>query len=188
LGFVSRIDEGKGWEIFLDVISQLAREGKKVQGIMIGDASMASNSMGKKDYKDKLLYYIDKLGLQNIVHYLGAVRPEELAYYYCKMDIFIFPTRYEESLGLVGLEAMSCGVPVVGTFIGGLKDYIIEGYNGFFFKKGNSIELIEKINLYIDYSIEDKEKMRKNCINTAARYETKKVSRELFNFLQLVRK
>lgn len=52
------------------------------------------------------------------------------------MDLFVFPTQLEESLGLVGLEAMACGVPVIGSCIGGLTDYIEEGTNGFFSSRG----------------------------------------------------
>lgn len=54
---------------------------------------------------------------------------------------------------LVGLEAMACEVPVIGSYIGGLKDYIKDKENGFFFTPGNAEELSNKIELYYLYLV-----------------------------------
>ena len=66
------------------------------------------------------------------------------------MHVFIFPTeRQTECLGLVGLEAMACDISVIGAQIGGLRDYLKDGYNGFFFEPGSATDLALKIRNFI---------------------------------------
>ena len=74
------------------------------------------------------------------------VSQEELVNIYNSLDLFIFPTyRKSESLGLVGLEAMSCKVPVLAAENYGPTDYIVNNKNGFFFKPQDSKTLSKKI-------------------------------------------
>lgn len=86
----------------------------------------------------------------------------------------------EESLGLVGLEAMACEVPVIGSYIGGLKDYIKDKENGFFFTPGNAEELSNKIELYLSLSSSEKQKMTEAAKRKAQRYASEIVGRELY--------
>ena len=64
-------------------------------------------------------------------------------------DVFVFPSR-EEPLGLVGIEALTCGLPVIGTEIGGIKDYLVDNFNGLLFEPQNSNQLAEKISALIN--------------------------------------
>lgn len=101
---------------------------------------------------------IRDLYLDNLIKYIGPIPYHSLPEIYCTLDLFIFPTCLEESLGLVGLEAMACEVPVIGSYIGGLKDYIKDKENGFFFTPGNAEELSNKIELYLSLSSSEKQK------------------------------
>lgn len=160
VGYVSRIDRGKGWNIFIDAIAGLKAKGMNIEGVLAGTGFQVPNM---KDY-------INKKEI-SCIKYVGAIPYDDLPLFYSGLDLFVFPTMLEESLGLVGLEAMACSVPVVATEIGGITDYVKNGFNGFFFSKGNVKELEEKINRYI--SLNDREKMliRKNAYNTAKDYE-----------------
>jgi len=80
--------------------------------------------------KKKIQKYIRKLGLENTVQLLGNINPEELALYYQIADIFIFASQ-AETQGLVILEAMAGGCPVVAIDASGIDDIIINGENGF---------------------------------------------------------
>ena len=62
----------------------------------------------------------------------GFLRGEELAAAYACADVFVMPSR-TETLGLVVLEAMSSGVPVVGARAGGIPEMIEDGVSGFLF-------------------------------------------------------
>lgn len=66
------------------------------------------------------------------VHFAGFLHGEELAAAFASCDVFVMPSR-TETLGLVVLEAMSSGVPVVGARAGGIPEMVEDGVNGFLF-------------------------------------------------------
>jgi len=175
LGFVSRIYKGKGWEIFLKAIKKLEKELKQpILGIIIGDGEEV-NSMKR---------LIKKLQLYNTIQYLGGKSHNNLATFYNCFDIFIFPTKKPESLGLVGLEAMACGIPIIGSDIGGLTTYIKNGINGYTFTPYSIENLCEKINTYLSISKKKKNKMKKAARKTALKYERSKVSLDLIKIFE----
>ncbi len=77
---------------------------------------------------------------------------------YKNSDICVVPSLWREPFGIVALEAMSCGRPVVASKLGGLQHSIVEGKNGLLFEPGNSEELAEKLEFLLD-SHETREKM-----------------------------
>lgn len=170
LGYVSRIDEGKGWEIFLSAISKL-KEHFKVKGYIAGTGKQVP----------EMIKHITQYGLTNIVKYLGPIGHEKLPSLYALLNLFVFPTQLRESLGLVGLEAMAASVPVVGSDIGGLKSYIVNGYNGYLFETGSSQDLYIKIIQYVNMSDEKKIRMGENAYRTALNYQSDVVSTKLFD-------
>lgn len=83
---------------------------------------------GKGELKNKLLKLVKKLGLSNNVKLLGFIPDDKLALYYRAADLFIMPSKELEGFGLVILESMASGIPVIGTKIGGINE-IIGGFN-----------------------------------------------------------
>lgn len=88
-----------------------------------------------------------------MIKYIGPIPYHSLPEIYCTLDLFIFPTCLEESLGLVGLEAMACEVPVIGSYIGGLKDYIKDKENGFFLLREMRKNFLIKLNYIYLYLV-----------------------------------
>jgi len=109
---------------------------------------------------------------------------EEIAQYYPKFDLFIFSTRLNESLGLVGLEAMACGTPVVGSAVGGIKTYIQHGQNGYLVQVDDVDGFVKAICDYINLSREEKESIITNAYQTALQYERTKVIQSFIAELQ----
>lgn len=70
------------------------------------------------------------LGIGAVVDFVGIVRQEELPLYYSAADLCIVPSYYE-SFGLVALESLACGTPVVATKVGGMDGVIRHGRNGY---------------------------------------------------------
>lgn len=170
IGYVSRIDRGKGWDTFVQALSILVKRGVPVHGIMIGGGAEVT------EFK-QVIHTLPN----GLIEYIGPVAHDELKNYYKKMDLFVFPTLLRESLGLVGLEAMATHTPVVGSYIGGLTDYIKEGENGYFFTPGDAEDLANKIERFCNLSSADKIKMSENARNTANKYKAKDVAHNLFD-------
>lgn len=83
-------------------------------------------------------------------------------------DIFICNSEYE-SFCLPALEAMTCGAAVITTDNGGIRDFVIDGFNALVVKKHNLQELTEKIELLIN-DIELKQNLMKNGIETSKKF------------------
>lgn len=172
VGYVSRIDEGKGWDIYLESLKILKDRfpQKNLKGLMVGDGAQ----------RDDMLARLREYSLEDVVEYVGLKPQGELPRYFSRMDVFVFPTiRSTESLGLVGLEAMACGVPVIGSKIGGLQGYIDEDFNGYLFPPGDAPALAAKIKAFSDLAMKKRKKMSANARNTALRYDKNTISREL---------
>jgi len=174
IGYVSRIDKGKGWDTLLEAVSLLKEKDLVFQVLIVGGGT-EENLLRKR---------IKELNLENIVKYVGVKPHNELVSYFNQMDIFAFTTRLAESLGLVGLEAMACGVPVVGSNIGGLPGYIENGVNGMLFEAGNYHELSKQIEYFM--SLESSKFMgyQVNALETAKKYDSKKVTTDLLNVIK----
>ncbi len=70
-----------------------------------------------------------ELGVQDVVVFLGRVEHEALPPYYCAADVVALPSHYE-TFGLVALEALACGTPVVATPVGAMETILREGETG----------------------------------------------------------
>jgi len=177
LGYISRIDEGKGWDVLLNAVNVLVKQNSiNIKLIMIGGGAQEA----------QFVENIKKLGLDKVVNYFGLISQKDLPNFINQMDLFVFPTRLPESLGLVGLEAMACGVPVIGADIGGLKGYIKSGYNGELFEPGNHTELASVINKFIQLDESGLNVYSRNAQVTAQEYDSRKVSEKLLQRLYLL--
>lgn len=174
LGYIGRIVESKGIFLLLDVAAFL----KKNVGLNNFKILVAG------DGPDRNLFFskVTDLGLSENFEYLGHFDSAGLSKVYQKIDLLIFPTLLEESLGLVGLEAMAHGKPIVATEIGGITDYLIDGENGFFIRSGDIYGLCEKIiGLYNNPSL--MQILSQNALSTARNYTDRKVSENLYKKL-----
>lgn len=82
-------------------------------------------------------YYIKELRKTGQVEIIEPLPKDQMVSFYEQIDLLLLSTRMAESLALVGLEAMSCDVPVVGTNDFAIKEYVIDGVSGEKFKKAN---------------------------------------------------
>lgn len=175
LGFVGRLDEGKGLEYLIESAYELEK--------YIPNLSIRVAGVGEKE--KKYFKMVKDKNLENTIKFEGSVAHNKLVHFYNGLDLFIFPTeRKSESLGLVGLEAMACGVPVIGSKIGGLEDYLEDKKNGLFFQVGNTKELTQKIFEFYKMSDEDKVKFRNYAIETANKYDSLTEGKRLINFFE----
>ncbi|MGG5485943.1 glycosyltransferase family 4 protein [Gaetbulibacter sp. PBL-D1] len=175
IGFVSRFIEEKGWKTFLEALVILKRSGIPFNAIMAG----------KGPDESKILDYISKHKLETHLEFLGLVKQERLIDIYNDLDLYIFPTyREAESLGLTGLEAMSCGTAVASCNVSGPTTYIKHNLNGFLFPPKATDALVEIITHYYHLTEEEKRNLSREALKTAKEYDSKIVSEKLLKKLK----
>ncbi len=91
----------------------------------------------------------EELGIEDVVAFLGARDQDTLQYYYSAAEVVVVPSHYE-SFGLVALEAMACGTPVIASEVGGLAFLVQDGETGFHVEDQNAPALAGKLSLLID--------------------------------------
>jgi len=164
--FVGRITKAKGLRILIKALARVKREFNKELKLLIigGDISNVMHSEIESQEKKYIKKLINKTNLSDDVIFLGPVEREKLPYYYSIADICVVPSLYE-SFGLVAVEAMACGTPVMASKVGGLAHTIKDGYSGLHFVPGRSDHLAKKI-LGI---IADSERLKEMGINARIR-------------------
>jgi D-inositol-3-phosphate glycosyltransferase len=121
--FVGRIDPLKGIEQLIKAVALLKND-ENLRLIVVGGDE---NSYKELEELKKLSI---ALGIRESVTFPGLVRQEQLPYYYSAADVCVVPSYYE-SFGLVALEALACGTPVVAADVGNLKNIIRQGETGY---------------------------------------------------------
>lgn len=120
---------------------------------------------GEGELREKLANLISELNLVDFVRLQGFIPSEDLPLYYQAADFFVLPTKYLEGFGLVTVEAMACGTPVLGTPVGGTKEILGKFNSTFLFKDtspGSMAGLIlEEYNHYKDKPDEYKQLSQK---------------------------
>lgn len=135
--------------------------------------------VGKYDSND---FLYKKYSNAPNIKFIGYVTNDKLSQYYQQADAFIFPTL-GEGFGLVILEALSTGLPVLTSDSSGGNDAIINGYNGYIFKAGNDKDMINKIDTFIN-NISNLETLSKNARTTALNYTWEEYEKRIFEFFQ----
>ncbi len=85
-------------------------------------------TVGKGPDLESVRAQVAQLGLEANFKLAGFVSDEDLPFYYNLADLFVLPSKSGEGLPLVALEAMACGLPVVATDVGGIKEILLNDY------------------------------------------------------------
>ena len=120
--FVGRLEPLKGVDILLRAVAQLERADTTKTVIVGGDQADAEMA--------RLRALCSDLGIAERVSFLGRMAQQELPLYYSAADVSVIPSYYE-SFGLVALESMACGTPVIASRVGGLPTIVKDGLNGY---------------------------------------------------------
>lgn len=86
----------------------------------------------------------DQLGLAEVVTFMGPQDQDALVNFYNAAQVVVVPSRYE-SFGMVALEAMACGAPVIASDVGGLSTLVRDGRTGFLVPYGDPAALADAL-------------------------------------------
>jgi D-inositol-3-phosphate glycosyltransferase len=117
--FVGRMDRVKGLDVLLRAIALLTHR-PSLKLVVVGGS-------GQEEEMRRCQDLADRLGID--VQFRGAAPQEALPTYYNAASVLVVPSHYE-SFGLVAVEALACGTPVIASMVGGLPTVIRDGENG----------------------------------------------------------
>lgn len=125
--FVGRIQRLKGVDLAISALEQLVPALDRDATLLV--VGGASGTNGDEEI-DRLRALAGTLGIADKVRFVGPQPHDRLPLYYSASDV-VTVCSYSESFGFAALEAHACGVPVVGTPVGGLSHVVHEGFSGF---------------------------------------------------------
>lgn len=171
-GMIGRISAGKGWDTFLKAAAHYLGQFRNAHFLFVGNGP-------EYDKAVKLIHSADYGEGMTVIGQLVA--QQTLMELYNAIDYLVFPSQREgESLGLVALEAMACGTPVIASAYAAPNYYIQDGINGFKFTMGDSAELCSKMQSAAEaFCTAEYQKMCQQAYNTASSFFFDAIVRDL---------
>jgi len=140
IGIAGQIIPRKGHRVLIEALGLLISEENKFILNIYGN--------GDDDYINELKSRIGELKLTKRILWHGFLKDTHQIY--SMLDLVVVPTVDEEPFGLTALEPAQYKIPVVVSNVGGLKEIVTDGYNGYYFMNNNSRDLAEKIKLFLE--------------------------------------
>lgn len=130
--FVGRIEPLKGIKTLLRALGILRENGQGGEGLCLAviGGELADQNGQESEEMQTLMQLRDEYGLGGMVTFLGKRSQDSLPYYYSAAEMVIMPSHYE-SFGMVALESMACGTPVIASQVGGLIHLVEDGVTGY---------------------------------------------------------
>ena len=146
--FVGRLSEVKGFDVLLDAFEILLKNNSSsIKCIVIADGDQQSHY--KKSVKSRML--------TDNVTFMGSQNQTRISEWMNQSHLVVIPSR-KEGFGLVAIEALACGTPVICSDVGGLKEIVENGKNGFLFpvEQKDKLVKLDPVGLTITLDLENK--------------------------------
>jgi glycosyltransferase involved in cell wall biosynthesis len=167
---VASLVKNKGHLVIIDAIKNVVKKNSNIKLLIIGDGPL----------KNELEEYVIDCQLTSHIHFAG-IRKNVFALLNLA-DLFILSTVEREGLGVSIIEAMSMGVPVIGTSIGGIPEMIENQVNGLLVPPGNSCKLA----VAIEILVEDNDQRKKMVKQGKKIYEQKFTASKMLKQIELL--
>jgi glycosyltransferase involved in cell wall biosynthesis len=122
--YVGRFDPRKGIETLVRAFAHSVTEKRKL--VIVGGSD---EKRGDNSERDRIVELGEELGLRDRVVFAGRIGHQQLPTYYAAADVTVVPSHYEP-FGLVAIESMACGTPVIASDVGGLRFTVIPHQTG----------------------------------------------------------
>ena len=180
--FVGRIEPLKGIDTLIEAIVLLKDQGEFERypfclAVIGGEPEINQDSMSAE--MARLQELRAKFGLTNLITFLGKRDQDTLPYYYSAAEAVVVPSQYE-SFGMVALEAMACGTPVVASQVGGLAFLVQDGVTGYTVPTSDPQALADRLlSLIRDPDLRDR--MGKQAAEFAKDYSWQTIAERILN-------
>jgi len=172
--YIGRLKESrKGFELFLDalcILSAFRRELVFKTRVMGGDEEDVNWAIISTESRMELRDMLQK----GYLEFWGRVENDALPEFYSRSTVLVVPS-FREQFGIVAVEAMMCGCPVIASNIGGLREIVIDGITGTLFEWGNAAALSNVLASYIFNPFRAKWKGKNASVWVKSQFEADKV-------------
>jgi glycosyltransferase involved in cell wall biosynthesis len=165
--FVGSLVPVKGVRYLIESMKAIKNNYSNVKLVIIGDGT-------EKHELEKLVI---EFGLSDCVSFVGKVSNHKISQYMIESDIFVLPSL-SEGFGIVLLEAMASGLPIIASNVGGIPSLIQNGVNGFLVEPGNPEKIAEKI-LFLFNDRETMIKISEGNKKAVEKYDWEKIAVQL---------
>ena len=176
--FVGRIERLKGLDTLIRAVACLRLKDlpEPISLVVIGgNPDVAPEEMTTE--MARIQRMCNELTMGKMVAFLGRRDQSTLPYYYSAAEVVVMPSHYE-SFGMVALEAMACGTPVIASQVGGLAFLVEDGVTGYTVPAEDHDALCEKLTAILgDESL--RKKMGRNAAMNARNYDWKKIAKQI---------
>jgi glycosyltransferase involved in cell wall biosynthesis len=139
--YVGNLNKVKGVAHLIEAVSLLKQRGReRCFAVYVVGHGAEEQALKKRSYH---------LGIDHLVHFVGNQPPDRIPLWMAAADVVVVPSL-AEGFGLVAVEAMACGRPVIASNTGGLAELINPGVNGALVEPGNALELSMKMEEFLD--------------------------------------
>jgi D-inositol-3-phosphate glycosyltransferase len=146
--YVGRIDPLKGIANLIKAFSYIKDNANMKLAIIGGGES-------SREETAHLNMLAQELGVEDRILFTGTVKQDRMPYYYSAADVCVIPSFYE-SFGLVALESLACGTPIVANDVGDLRNIVRQGETGYVTNSNDPGILAEKIDLVLNKPNDEK--------------------------------
>ncbi|MFM8319920.1 MAG: glycosyltransferase, partial [Chloroflexota bacterium] len=165
--FVGRIEPLKGIDTLIQALGRMRQQEVHVcLAVIGGDPDNSPEAQSAEMARLKAMR--EAAGLTDLVTFLGKRGQDTLPYYYSAAEAVVVPSHYE-SFGMVALEAMACGTPVVASQVGGLAFLVQDGVTGFTVPVDEPQALADRLSLLLnDYPL--RQRLGEQALTVAQQY------------------
>jgi glycosyltransferase involved in cell wall biosynthesis len=171
-------------------IGRLAKE-KGVQDLILAFSKVESRLpnrrlvlVGDGNYKQQLIDLTHSLKLERRIMFKGY--KADVARYYRNSSLVVVPSQWPEPFGIVIIEAMAYGIPVIATGVGGISEIIKHGNNGYLCKP-NDAHILARVILSFFRDTNRMKKMSAAAFNTSKQYSTQKFVAKLSKIYEMLK-
>lgn len=180
--FVGRIEPLKGVDTIFEAMALIKRDAPQLLDKL--SISIIGGDPDSDDNKEmeRLKALRTELGLSELVVFLGAKDQDTLNYYYSASEALIMPSDYE-SFGMVALEAMASGTPVIASEVGGLAFLVRDNFTGYLVPVREPQALADKIRIVLE-SPEERQRLGQNAHAYAQEYAWPRIADRLLSIFE----